>query len=233
MLLAPIMKRTFLCCGCRRSFSRALPHNACLKGISRVPPVSSSKPESVNKPLRRIFSIPVFLWISLVLATFGGTAPALATGQVEYTLGAGDELRVIVFGQQDLSGKFTIDGRGSISLPLIGSVDAGGKTVREATKAIVAKLKPDYLKNPRVSVQVLNYRPFYILGEVKKPGSYPYVSGMTAVNAVALGGGYTYRARENNIYITRAKDPKREKKKASHDTIVLPGDILEVPERFF
>lgn len=175
-------------------------------------------------------SLIAILWTSLILTIAGSVAPALS---VEYTLGAGDEVRVIVFGQQDLSGKFTVDGGGAISMPLIGNVNAGGKTVREATNAIVAKLKPDYLKNPQVSVEVLNYRPFYILGEVKRPGSYAYVSGMTAVNAVALGGGYTYRARENNIYITRAKDPKREKKKASHDTIVLPGDILEVPERFF
>lgn len=169
-------------------------------------------------------------WISVVV---GPVTVASASGPVEYTLGAGDELRVTIFGQKDLSGKFTVDGGGSISMPLIGNVETGGKTVREATNAIIAKLKPDYLKNPRVSVEVLNYRPFYIIGEVKSPGSYPYVSGMTAVNAVALGGGYTYRARENDIYITRAKDPKREKKKASHDTIVLPGDILEVPERFF
>lgn len=172
-------------------------------------------------------------WTSLVFATLGPTTTVLASGSVEYTLGAGDELKVTIFGQQDLSGKFTIDGGGAISMPLIGNVETGGKTVREATNAIIAKLRPDYLKNPRVSVEVLNYRPFYIIGEVKKPGSYAYVSGMTAVNAIALGGGYTYRARENNVYITRAKDPKREKNKASHDTIVLPGDIIEVPERFF
>ena len=70
-------------------------------------------------------------------------------------------------------------------------------------------------------------------GEVKKPGSYPFVNGMTVINAVALGGGYTYRARENNIFITRAKDPSKTKQKATHDTIVLPGDVIEVPERFF
>ena len=94
-------------------------------------------------------------------------------------------------------------------------------------------MKPDFLKNPRVAVEVLNYRPFYIIGEVKSPGSYPYVSGMKAVNAIALGGGYTYRARENNLYITRANDPERQKIQASHDTIVLPGDVIEVPERYF
>lgn len=94
-------------------------------------------------------------------------------------------------------------------------------------------MKPDYLKDPRVSVEVLNYRPFYIIGEVKKPGSYAYVSGMTVVNAIALAGGYTYRARENNILVTRATDPKNIKHPADHDTQVLPGDVIEVPERFF
>jgi len=159
--------------------------------------------------------------------------PTQATESVAYMLGAGDEVRVTVFGQNDLSGTFLVDGSGTISLPLVGKVKAGGRTVRQTEKAIIAKLKPDYLKNPRVSLEVMNYRPFYIIGEVKKPGSYPYVNGMTVVNAIALGGGYTYRARENNIYITRAKDAEREKQKASHDTVVLPGDIIEVPERYF
>lgn len=218
------------CCAYQRSSKSVAPP----EWRRTVPALVHLDPRKTpDRILRRARGILAALWASLILAAIGTVVPALATESVEYTLGAGDEVRVTVFGQTDLSGKFTVDGGGAISMPLIGNVDAGGKTVREATNAIVAKLKPDYLKNPRVSVEVLNYRPFYILGEVKRPGSYPYVSGMTAVNAVALGGGYTYRARENNIYITRGKDPKREKKKASHDTIVLPGDILEVPERFF
>ena len=156
-----------------------------------------------------------------------------AAGVSDYTTGSGDRLKVTVFGHSDLSGQFLIDGSGSIAMPLIGDIAIGGFTVREIEVAIVAKLVPDYLKNPRVSVEVLNYRPFYILGEVKRPGSYPYVSGMTVITAVALGGGYTYRARENNIYITRATDEKRLKQAAKQNTQVLPGDIVEVPERFF
>jgi polysaccharide export outer membrane protein len=170
---------------------------------------------------------------TVFLIVAGLIGPAWAAEPVEYTLGAGDEVRLTVFGQDDLSGTFQVDGSGKISLPLIGKVKAGGLTIRETETVIVDKLKPDYLKNPRVSLEVMNYRPFYIIGEVKKPGSYPYVNGMTVVNAIALGGGYTYRARENNIYITRAKDPERSKQKASHDTLVLPGDIIEVPERYF
>lgn len=169
----------------------------------------------------------------MLLVVAGLVGPSRANEPVEYTLGAGDEVRLTVFGQDDLSGTFQVDGSGTISLPLIGKVKAGGQTVRETEIAIIDKLKPDYLKNPRVSLEVMNYRPFYIIGEVKKPGSYPYVNGMTVVNAIALGGGYTYRARENNIYITRAKDPDRKKQEASHDTLVLPGDIIEVPERYF
>lgn len=156
-----------------------------------------------------------------------------ASDQPVYTLGSGDVVKVTVFGQDDLSGKFTVDGQGMVSLPLIGNVKIGGLTVRQAEKKVVGKLKPDYLKNPRVSIEVLNYRPFYIIGEVKKPGSYPYVSGMTVINAVALGGGFTYRARQDDLYIIRATDPKRRKQHASQDTVVLPGDVIEVPERYF
>ncbi len=176
-------------------------------------------------------------WISaLFLAVIGlmaASAQAFGEEPVEYRVGSGDNLRITVFGQEDLSGEFLVDGSGFLSMPLIGEVKAGGLTVREVEQAIVKKLKPDYLKNPSVSIGVLNYRPFYIIGEVKKPGSYPYVSGMTVVNAIALAGGYTYRARENKVLITRARNPERKKQRANHDTAVLPGDVIEVPERFF
>ena len=184
-----------------------------------------------------LIRIRMACWISaLFLAVIGWMAAgANAFGQepLEYRMGSGDNLRVTVFGQEDLSGRFLVDGSGFISLPLIGEVKAGGLTVREVEQTIVKKLKPDYLRNPSVSVAVLNYRPFYIIGEVKKPGSYAYVSGMKAINAIALAGGYTYRARENRLSLTRANDPERKKQSANHDTVVLPGDIIEVPERFF
>lgn len=151
----------------------------------------------------------------------------------EYTLGSGDMVKVTVFGQDDLSGEFTVDGQGMVSLPLIGNVKLGGLNMRQAERTVVDKLKPYYLRNPRVNIEVLNYRPFYIIGEVKKPGSYPYVSGMTVINAVALGGGFTYRARENDLLIIRATDPDRHKQHANQDTVVLPGDVIEVPERYF
>lgn len=157
--------------------------------------------------------------------------PSLDASQ-HYKLGRGDRVRVTVFGHEDLSGEFDVGAAGSISLPLVGDVPAQGKTAPELEQTITAKLAPDYIRNPRVGVEVLKYRPFYILGEVKSPGSYPYVNGMTVVNAVALAGGYTYRARESKIYIIREGQPGK-RQQADQSTAVLPGDIIEVPERFF
>jgi len=150
-----------------------------------------------------------------------------------YALGPGDKLKVVVFGQEDLSGEFDVDGNGFVSLPLVGGVRVGGKTIAEAESAIIKALRPDYLKNPRVSLQVLNYRPFYIIGEVNSPGSYPYVNGITVLEAVAIAGGFTYRAKESRMSIIRGTDSSRDEEDASPETLVLPGDVIEVPERFF
>jgi polysaccharide export outer membrane protein len=151
----------------------------------------------------------------------------------EYQLGSGDLLKITIFNQEDLSGEYTINGAGQISMPLIGDVNTKDLTVRQVQEAIANKLKPDYLLNPRVSVQVLNYRPFYILGEVKAPQSYPYVDGMTYLNAVAIAGGYTYRAKEDYVMVIRMNDPKKQELKLNMDEKVLPGDVIHVKERFF
>lgn len=175
------------------------------------------------------------LWLVLALTLGSGLgqgAPA-AWAQSEYRLGSGDIVRVTVFGHEDLSGEFEVGASGGIPIPLVGEVAAAGLTVQELQGAITQALQPDYLKNPRVGVDVLNYRPFYIIGEVKTPGSYPYVSGMRVVNAVALAGGFTYRADEDDILITRASDPSGAKTPADPNSVVLPGDVIEVPERFF
>lgn len=167
------------------------------------------------------------------LLAAGVSRPAMAAEGAAYRLGSQDQIVVTVFGQEDLSGEFQVDGEGRVSLPLVGNVQLGDLTIREAEAAIADKLQPDYLRNPRVSVQVVNYRPFYILGEVKQPGGYPYVDGMTVVQAVALAGGYTYRADEDDVVIVRGGDRGRGKEKARQETRVMPGDIIEVPERFF
>lgn len=172
--------------------------------------------------------------IFLVFAMF--STSALAQSSLQYKLGPGDNLRVSVFGEEELSGEFEVDGNGRISMPLIGVVDLQDRTLREAEAQIVAMLLDGYLRNPKVSVDVLNYRPFYILGEVNEPGSYPYRAGMTVLNAVVLAGGYSPRADEDDITIQRgpeAADPDGEGQPVKPTTIVLPGDIVRVKERFF
>lgn len=184
-------------------------------------------------PARGIFR-RAFLFAVILAAGFGlAVAPVWAQGSGEYQLGPGDLLRIVVFGHEDLSGEFEVKGSGHVSLPLIREVKAQGLTLRQFEQAVIDALKPDYLINPRVSVDVLNYRPFYIIGEVKRPGSYPYVNGMKVVNAIALAGGYTYRAKEKEVLITRAGGPGNKQKPADHQTVVLPGDVIEVPERFW
>jgi len=148
-----------------------------------------------------------------------------------YQLGSGDKLRVIVFGEEDLSGEFEVDDTGAVSLPLVGEVGAGGRTLRSFEAAVREQLSDGYLKDPRVSVQVINYRPFYIIGEVEKGGEYPFVSGMHLLNAVAVAGGFTYRANTSKVFITRGN---RELEFAVTPELRLePGDVIRVPERFF
>ena len=162
--------------------------------------------------------------------------PGAAQPQVDqaYRLGSGDRVRITVYGQPELTGEYQVDGTGQLAFPLIGQVQAGGLTGQGLEKALVDKLKPDYLKNPSVSVEVLTYRPFYIVGEVKQPGSYPYVTGMSVINAIALAGGFTYRARESSFYLSRT-GPNGEKTRldATPETPVMPGDVITVRERYF
>jgi polysaccharide export outer membrane protein len=157
-------------------------------------------------------------------------APTDATS--DYRLGSGDKLRVIVYGEQDLSGEFDVTGAGKVSLPLIGQVQAAGLTLEQFEKEVADNLSKGYLTNPKVSAEVLNYRPFYIIGEVDKPGQYPYTSGMTVLNAVAVGGGYTYRANTDTVYIARGNGNEVQYP-ANQSVRVLPGDVVRVPERFF
>lgn len=196
-------------------------------------------------PLRRLSESPgrdiagrvgkIFLLLSMVmLAATPGHAAELEPEPVPtYRLGAGDRVLVTVFGHDDLSGEFEINGANMISMPLISDIEAAGLTVNELEEAIVAALQPDYLKNPIVSVDVVNFRPFYIIGEVVNPGSYPYTDRMTVINAVAVAGGFTYRAKKNKVLIRRGSGEQVAEIAVDMDTVVLPGDVIEVPERFF
>jgi polysaccharide biosynthesis/export protein VpsN len=171
----------------------------------------------------------LFLVVALILLAAG---PASADDKA-YTLGAGDKLRITVYNEPDLSGEFEVSGQGSISVPLLGQVQVIGKSTGEVQAILTQKYGKDYLVNPSVSIEVLNYRPFFIIGEVNHPGSYPYVNGMTVINAVALAGGYTPRADHDGIKIKHSSQTTEQQQRAKEDTTVQPGDVIEVTERFF
>lgn len=174
-----------------------------------------------------------WLAVALLVLSIAALANAAHAAEAAYKLGTGDKIRVTVFGEKDLSGEFEVNDQGMAALPLIGPVKIAGKTIGEAETLITAAYGKDYLVNPRVTVEVLNYRPFFILGEVQKPGSYPYVNGMTVINAVALAGGYTPRANRDRIMMKRAANPAAGEQQVGEYTAVLPGDVIRVPERLF
>lgn len=175
------------------------------------------------------------------LAACASTTPISPSRQVsaetitsQYRLGAGDQVRVTVFNQLNLSGDFTVDGSGFVSMPLLGPLKAGNKTAREVEALIAAGLTSSgYLVNPSVAVQVTQFRPFYIMGEVAQPGSYPYTVGLTVRNAVATARGYTYRANTHRVFIQSAGDSKEQLYELTPATAVLPGDTIRIPERLF
>ena len=152
----------------------------------------------------------------------------------DYRLGPNDRVRIIVFNQPTLSSEYTLDGNGILAFPLIGNVEASGQTTSQLQRAIASKLDPEYLRNPSVSAEVMTRRPFYVVGEVQKPGNYPYVTDMTVLNAVAMAGGYTYRARQNQLYIKRLDASGRlVRVEATPETRIRPGDTVEIKERYF
>lgn len=150
-----------------------------------------------------------------------------------YRLDTGDKLRVTVFGQGDLSGEFTVDGTGAISMPLLPPLLARGLTTDDFERAIAAELSQTLLRNPSVSVQVMEFRPFFILGEVQRAGQYPFVSGMTVQSAVAIAGGFTYRADQDRVLITRNRGDRVLEIGVDSTEPVMPGDTILVKERYF
>ena len=150
-----------------------------------------------------------------------------------YLLDSGDRIRVFVYGQPNLSRVYTVDGGGFISMSLIGAVKVRAETTFDLERAITVQLGSKYVKDPKVSVEVAIYRPFFILGEVRTAGQYSYVGGMTVQTAVAIAGGYSERASERKVIISRRINGVIEKLRVSPDMPVLPGDTIHVQERFF
>ncbi|TGX53508.1 polysaccharide export protein [Sphingomonas gei] len=151
-----------------------------------------------------------------------------------YTLDSGDKIRVVVYGEQSLNGEYSVGPAGDVAFPLIGNLPAKGKSVAELQQAITAKLATGYILDPRVSVEVLSFRPFYILGEVNRPGQYPYATDLSVDQAVATAGGYTYRASKSKIFIRHLGEREVEYKLGKGKVVwVRPGDSIRVGERYF
>lgn len=150
-----------------------------------------------------------------------------------YTLAGGDRLRVIVFGQDSLSNSYAVDGGGRIAMPLIGIVEAQGRSTHQLARAIEDKLRNGYLREPKVSVEVEQYRPFFVLGEVTSSGQFPYVNHMTVQTAIAIAGGFGPRANRNYAELTRSVRGEIYTLAVPLTTPVRPGDTIVIRERFF
>lgn len=150
-----------------------------------------------------------------------------------YTLAGGDRVRIIVFGQDNLSNSYSVDGSGNVSMPLIGVVRAQGRTAPQLADEIAGRLRGGFLRDPKVSAEVEAFRPFFILGEVTTAGQYPFINGMTVETAVAVAGGFGPRAARNSAQITRMINGRLTKSSVSIYQPLLPGDTITITERYF
>ena len=150
-----------------------------------------------------------------------------------YVLGPNDRVRLKVYGEPDIAGEYEVDNNGNVSIPLAGHIRAAGLTTRQLERSIASALSKGIVRDPRVNVEIALYRPYYILGEVKKGGEYPYRLGLTVMDAVASAGGFTYRANENKIYLRRSGAGAEEIYALDAPVPVFPGDNIRIPERYF
>lgn len=150
-----------------------------------------------------------------------------------YRLGVGDKIKLTIFGEPDMSGTYEVNAVGNVPVSLVGEVPAKGRGIAEFREAVRGKLQQGYLTNPKVSVEVVNFRPIYIHGEVRSGGEFPYKNGLKLRDAIALAGGFTYRANETHVILVRDGAPTQFKVAMPADVDILPGDNIRVPERFF
>ena len=162
-----------------------------------------------------------------------GYAYAPAQAMPAYTLDSGDKLRIVVFGQEGITGSYLVDAGGNVSMPLIGTVPARGYTTAQLSAMIAQRLKQGYVREPHVTVAVESYRPFFILGEVTNPGQYPYVAHMTAENAIAIAGGFGPRAKKDKVELTRNYGGQQVRTSVPLNYPLLPGDTIKIDERWF
>lgn len=175
-----------------------------------------------------ILSLCLLLAISMP-ASAVETAPVSGySSAIDYRLGSGDKVKVTVFGETDMGGDFQVDATGFIRMPMIGQVKAGGLTAHDVENSIRAALADGYLNDPRVAVEITAYRPFYIVGEVQKPGEYPFANGMTAQTAVSVAGGFTPKAVTSSIYVRHLGESTEHRLAATDGTAIAPGDTIRV-----
>jgi polysaccharide export outer membrane protein len=151
----------------------------------------------------------------------------------DYRLGVADKVRILVYNEPNLTGEYLVNANGAIAFPLIGDVQAQGHTATEVKDMITTQLSNGYLRDPQVSIDILSYRPFYILGEVNKPGEYPYEEGISVLKAVAAASGFTYRADEHHVYVKRAGQTTETRYDISGDLLLQPGDTVRIAQRWF
>ena len=159
--------------------------------------------------------------------------PPSASSAESYVLGPNDRIRLKVYGEPDITGEYEISNSGQVSIPLAGHITAAGATTRQLEKSIASALAKGIVRDPRVNVEIAQYRPYYILGEVKKSGEYPYRHGLTVLDAVASAGGFTYRANENKVFLRRAGTGAEQTYPLDAPVPVYPGDNIRIPERYF
>lgn len=163
-----------------------------------------------------------------------GESTAALPQLAAYRLAPGDKLKVTVFNETDLTGEYQVSDRGSIAFPLIGEVRAAGLSAEQFRQSLGQSLQNGFVRNPRVTIEVVNYRPINVFGEVRNSGQYAYRPGISVKDAIAMAGGFTYRANPNVVYLTRASGAEPITVDLRRDEAsVLPGDNLRVPERYF
>jgi polysaccharide export outer membrane protein len=195
--------------------------------------------------MRLLIGLAIALLATLSVQGCGGglgtVGAAMGTGSIDAVppsteamkLQAGDKIRVTVYGEDKLSGEYEIDPSGFVSLPLAGTVQASGLTKMALEQSLAEKFKTNYLRDPKVTVDVASFRPIYVLGEVQKPGEYPYRSGLNVVSAMAVAGGATYRASNSRVMIQRSGEQALKEYALDPAIPIMPGDVLRVPERYF
>lgn len=159
-------------------------------------------------------------------------APNTSERRGAYRLGTGDKLKVTIYNNDKLSGDYPVGGDGKIALPMVGRLAVGGMTLDEVTDTLTRRLADGYFVSPQVTVDIAAYRPVYILGEVQKPGEYPYAENMTVYRLVAQAGGYTYRANKKKMRVKHDAS-QSDDDKIAEDAMILPGDTIIVSQRYF